>query len=428
MKILHLNTYTHHKNLSFPHYQFHKGLLKEGQESVILSAKGDINEKEILLLNKGGYVPYFGISRLMRKIFFEKFKKNTDNYFYPEWNLDNITEKQVMEKIPFIPDIIITYWTKFAFNQQLIYKLSKRYNAPVLCFMMDMAPMTGGCHYAFDCKNYYDECGGCPALNSKKAKDLSNTNWEFKKKYLDKTNITIIACSSTLVKQASKSSLFKNKKIEKLMLSVDENVFNPKNKVKAQQYFNLPNGKKIIFFGAASLKNDRKGIKYLIESLNILSKNIKDTELKNDILLLVAGNSLPNLKIPFEYKHVGYLKTQKELALAYQASDLFVCPSIEDSGPLMITQSIMSGRPVVSFDMGVAPDLVHTGETGYRAKLKDSSDLAYGIESILSMSDEDWQIVSDQCRKTGKEFCSLSSQTDSLNKILKKILKHNKDE
>jgi glycosyltransferase involved in cell wall biosynthesis len=419
MNILHLNTYTFKHNLSFPHYQFHKELLKEGNNSIILSAKGDVIEKEIILLDKLRKTPYFGISRIARKLWFEILKKNDFNYFYPEWNLDFITKNQVVKSLPFKPDIIITYWTKFAFNQKLIYKLSEYFKVPVLCFMMDMAPMTGGCHYAFDCTNYQNTCGECPALNSINEKDLSYINWKFKKKYIDNTNISLIAASSTLANQASRSSLFKGKKIEKLMLSVDENIFKPENKEKAQEYFNIPKGKKVIFFGAASLTEKRKGFKYLIEALNIMSKNINNTNLKNEnIFLLIAGNKLPKVDIPYEYMHVGYLKTQNELALAYQASDLFVCSSIEDSGPLMITQAIMSGRPVVCFDMGVAPDLVHTGYTGFRARLKDSKDLACGIELILCMSDEDWQLVSNNCRKLGLSSCSLSTQSLRLNKII----------
>lgn len=422
MNILHLNTYVHKHNLSIPCYQFHKELLKEGKNSIILAAKGDVLEKEIILLNKGSFIPYFGISRITRKIVFELMKRNAKNYFYPEWNLDYITEKQIINKLSFKPDIIITYWTKFAFNQKLLYKLSKTTNAPILCFMMDMAPMTGGCHYAYDCENYQIKCGRCPALNSNKEMDLSRINWEFKKKYIDKTNITLIACSSTLINQASKSSLYEEKKVEKLMLNIDENIFKPCNKEKVRKELGISNKKKVIFFGAASLKGRRKGMVYLIEALKILSERIDNSSLKENICLLIAGNNLGTIDIPFDYKYLGYLKIRENLAKAYQACDLFVCPSIEDSGPLMINQSIMCGRPVVSFDMGVAPDLVHSGITGYRAKLKDSQDLAHGLELILGMSEDRGRIISDNCRKLGLESCSLSNQSNRLNRIIERVI------
>ncbi len=43
-------------------------------------------------------------------------------------------------------------------------KLNKRNKCnQFLLYMMDMAPMTGGCHYAWDCEKYKMKCGGCPA-------------------------------------------------------------------------------------------------------------------------------------------------------------------------------------------------------------------------------------------------------------------------
>lgn len=421
MNILHLDTYTEKRNLSWPHYNIHKQLLEQGEKSIILSAKGNVDEKEIIILNKGSLIPYFGISRFIRKVYFEIFQRNSMHYFYPEWNLDFITEKQIVEKLPFKPDVIITYWTEFAFNQRIIHKLSKKYSAPVLCFMLDMAPMTGGCHYAFDCKNYYGKCGRCPAINSKRENDLSRRTWNFKKKYIIDTNITYVACSSTLVNQSMNSSLIKNKKVESLILGVNENIFMPIDKSLAKDYFGIPISKKVIFFGAASINERRKGISYLLESLKILFNNFGENAIKDNIMILVAGNNNDEFDMPFESKYLGYLKTEGELAKAYQASDLFVCPSIEDSGPLMINQAIISGRPVVSFEMGIALDLVHTDRTGYRAKLKDSIDLAYGIERIINLSDYEWIEMSKRCRELGLETCSIFSQTIKMNEILNRI-------
>jgi glycosyltransferase involved in cell wall biosynthesis len=55
---------------------------------------------------------------------------------------------------------------------------------------------------------------------------------------------------------------------------------------------------------------------------------------------------------------------------------------------------MMCGTPVVAFDIGVAQDLVITGETGYKAVLGDVADLANGLKQILEM---DEQAYSDMC-------------------------------
>lgn len=422
MNILHINTYTYKNNLSFPHYQYHQELLSIGENSYILSAKGDVKDNRIIILNRGILIPFFGISRFVRKLVFEILFRNKRNYFFPDWNLDCITFKQIKKKLPFKPDVILTYWTKFAFNQKLIYQLSNYYDAPVICVPPDMAPLTGGCHYSGDCVRYQDSCGKCPVLKSSSKFDISYKTWKFKKKYIDKTNLSLITSSHGIYEQSTRSSLYKKINIFKLQTSVDEEIFKPNNKQFARSFFDIPGKMKVIFFGAASLNEERKGIKYFFEALELL-KDISKSEYTNEeVFLLIAGKNLDEINIPFKYRHVGYLKTQKELALAYQASDLFACSSIEDSGPLMINQAIMSGRPVVSFNMGVAPDLVFNNRTGYIAVLKNSTDFAHGLHEILSLDENKWQEMSNNCRDLALNEYSAKEHPHKLLNVINQVI------
>ena len=173
---------------------------------------------------------------------------------------------------------------------------------------------------------------------------------------------------------------------------------------------NITTNKKVIFFGAVGLTEKRKGMHYLIESLNKLKEviNNTDSDLGNNILLLVAGGGFDEIAdlLPFESHYLGYLDNNYGIATAYQVADVFLCPSIVDSGPMMINQSIMSGTPVVSFEMGVSLDLVISGETGYRARIKDSSDMAKGIFNILKLNSEDYFRLSMRCRELALKLCS----------------------
>jgi glycosyltransferase involved in cell wall biosynthesis len=114
---------------------------------------------------------------------------------------------------------------------------------------------------------------------------------------------------------------------------------------------------------------------------------------------------------------LGLLANNEQLAAAYQAADIFVCPSIEDAGPMMINQSIMTGTPVVSFEMGVALDLVITGETGFRAKLKDSADFARGLNDILQLDDKAYRKMCSTCRELGLRLFHPSIVKEQFNKL-----------
>src|SRR6185369_3592800 len=88
--------------------------------------------------------------------------------------------------------------------------------------------------------------------------------------------------------------------------------------------------------------------------------------------------------LPFAGKYVGHLNNDITLALAYQAADVFVCPSVEEAGPMMIPEAMLCGLPVAAFETGGAPDIIKHRQTGYLATLGDSGDLTKGIHFLLT--------------------------------------------
>jgi glycosyltransferase involved in cell wall biosynthesis len=320
-----------------------------------------------------------------------------------------------------VPQVIIIFFAKNFVNAKNIYELYNKTNSSVFWVMFDMAPFTGGCHYAWNCEGYKKNCGSCPGLYSADPFDITYKNLIFKKKFIDKTNIQIIAGSEWQYRQAKESTLFRNKTVHKILISVDPAIFRPTSKLEIRTKLGIPPYKKVIFFGALGLDSDRKGMKYLLESLIILQKQIlTGTEIKDNIFLIIAGNGFDKIRdfLPFSYLNLGLLDNTYGIASAYQASDIFVCPSIEDSGPTMINQSLMCGTPVVSFKMGVAFDLVKTGETGYLAKIKDSRDLAQGIYSILSLNSIDYNKLTENCRELALRLCSPEVQIMKFESII----------
>jgi len=422
MNILHLNTHTK-GGAAKAAYRLHKNLkISNRINSKIIVAKKSFEDSDIIEVKKGFSLNYF-LSEAERVYFFIMASKGNEQgkYFRPSEIFKRYSFSQILQSLPFMPDIIITHWINYFITFEELHKLSIYTRAPIIWYLMDMWPLTGGCHYAFDCRGYENECGRCPALESNKKHDLSYKILKNKYEFAQKTNITLVSPSLYLFQQTKRSKVFSGKEIKQIMLGIDEKIFKPDVRKIARQKLNIPVEKKIILFGAQSIREKRKGYKYFIEALNILKGLLGDkSELLNDIVIIIAGAK--SLKLPFPEYYLGILEEDEDLVLAYQAADVYVSSSVEDSGPMMINESIMCGTPVVSFDIGVALDLVYTGKTGYRAKLKNSLDLSQGIKFILDLTERKAQEMRDNCRNLALKKCSTKIQRDEFIELFASLL------
>lgn len=401
-------------------YRLHRNLKASGNNSKMIVKRKTVSDADII---------QYPLSSILRRAWNRartpSVLSRTDpkyHFYSDSVKVNYVSAELLLEQIPFNPDAIIVLWVSQFINPKNVYELNKTTGAPVLWYLMDMAPFTGGCHYAWNCDGYQKTCGTCPALHSSSTRDISYQNFKRKLHYFRQTNLTLVSGTSWLTKQAGQSALFKGKRIEQIMLGIDSDVFRPLDRSIGRTILDLPMDKKIIFFGAKEVGEERKGGKYMVEALRTLSTSLPD-DIKGNILLVIAGkndnDAFTDIFLP--HKFVGFLNDDRILALAYQAADVFVCPSIEDSGPMMINEAIMCGTPVVAFDMGVAPDLVYNGKTGYRAKLKDSKDLAKGIAKILNLNNDEYIEMSRNCRQLGLELCSPKVQVEGFERLFKEV-------
>lgn len=406
---------------------FNEILNKAGHQSLLLVKNSKIDNNNVIIF-ENKIESFLGKLIPKTKAEFQKLfkQKNICKDFDPIYSFFNKNEhknfqssKKILSKIPFVPDVIILHSISGFINSLTINELAKETNAKILWLSMDNAPLTGGCHYTWDCTGFYTDCSNCPAIHRKSRKHLAERNLALKGSNLP-DNIEIITASELDKLKSLKSLLFKSKKNHKLLFPIDENKFKSGNKLRLKDFFGIPNYKKVIFFGASTFTNIRKGNQYFIDSIGHFQNLLKNEGKKiNDFLILIVGHgddkSFSQVEIPL--LKIGYL-SEENLIKAYQSSDIFVSTTLEDSGPLMVNQAIMCGIPTVSFGIGVADELVITGITGYKAEYKNSMDIAYGINYLTSLSVHEMKTISTNCRKLGLEKFSLNEAIKEINHIL----------
>lgn len=409
MNILHINSFSSKSKSTFPHIVIHDELLRIGKNSQVLSYSGDYVGSNVSYLKKS-HNSKINFSRYIRKLVF--FKDNT-RHFYPEWNLDLISTRSIESKLLFKPDLIIVYWSKFFFNSNLIHSLAKKYNSTVFYYLLDMAHLSGGCHYSKGCNNYQLGCGNCPALVFPHIYDISKRTFSYKRHYITLMNPGLIIPSNELMKQTSKSLLWRDKKQKKILLSVDGGIFYPSSseKIIKIKYKLAPNDK-VILFAASKIDDPRKGFK---EYHTALTKIIEeDPKILDSSILLFLGSKLPKIDDKFKYTHIDYTNNQQDLADIFRLADIYVNASIEDSGPLLLNQAVMSGLPIVSFDTGVASDLIEDNINGLIAKDKNSDSLAASLIKMLKLNKSELEEMKKKSRDIGIKRLSVSTQVNEI--------------
>ena len=277
-------------------------------------------------------------------------------------------------------------------NIQKIFDSGK----PVVWTMHDMWPCTGICHHARGCEKYQSECHNCPFLyKGGGTNDLSHKVLLKKRNIYKNADVTFVACSKWLTSLAEKSVLLEGHDVINIPNPISTYVFRPEDKSVARERCHLPQDKKLILFGSVKISDKRKGIDYLIEACQKLSKQHLET--LQQIEVVVFGNHSEQLResLPFPVKVLNFVNDERKLKDIYNAVDVYVTPSLEENLPNMIMESMACGTPCVGFNVGGIPEMIDHQQNGYVAQYKSADDFATGI--YWSIYTADAQELSKAC-------------------------------
>lgn len=316
---------------------------------------------------------------IVQNIYVEKYCYYNDDETKSEFEIGEIK--------PFIkikPDIIFGGWISLFVNLNTIGLLGKLYSSTCYVIMNDMAPLTGGCHYNWECDGYKKDCSNCPAIEGTDNSKRSQENLLSKKKSIEKYNIQVIAGSKANIIDIKSSILYKKQKnITHINGILDFTLYNSKKRTIAKTVFDLPIQSKVILGGASFLNEKRKGFDLLEKVFAQLNKTLILRN-KEVTFLLLGRNNVYNFKFSnINLKEYNNISDKILFPLFYQAADVYVSPSIQDTGPAMVVEALACGTPVVGFDIGFVNDFVVNGKNGYIVPNYDVTLFAEKIYDIL---------------------------------------------
>lgn len=365
-------------------YWMHLALLQEGINSTVLtnSFKKNLGQN-VTSVSSGKVSKLKSILREEIDSGLSIFYKNREKKIFSTGVVGYNFTKTIQYKEA---NIVHLHWVNNGFvNMKHLAKVKK----PIVWTLRDMWPMTGGCHYSYECENYNSGCGCCKQLNSHKKNDLSRMVLRRKQKLIPK-NTTLVGISNWISEVARKSYLFNGFDIRTIFNGINTDEFIPIEKNIAKQSLGILSDKTLILCGACSLKERYKGFSKYIEAMNYLDRS--------KYLLCFFGNLDESevSKLGFEFINFGYLHDILLMRLVYSAADIFVAPSIMEAFGKTLVESLACGTPVVCFDATGPQDIIDHKVNGYKAEPFNCEDLAEGINWISKNKDSSQLILSSR--------------------------------
>ncbi len=410
MNILFINTTDGASGANMLAYKLKKGLEKHGNNVSMFVKRKYSQDESVFLINKKNRLLKI-LSKLVKKDLnsilyyrFHDFLKNDIEYF----NNDELLNSQELKKA----DIVHCHSLhNNYFNLKNLEKISKI--KPVVWTLHDMWAFTP--HEAWIIK---DKNGNTkfsmqtkPPLSEKKRKYF----FKKKKEIYSNSNLNIIAISKWMQNKI-RNSILQKQKISLIYNGINENIFKPINKKIARQKLNLPQDKKIIMFIANVGKNNKqKGWPYAQKVINHYSNN------KDILFLCIGGNKRDNLLSNQNIKYIEYIKDESLINLYYNASDMFLNPSLVESFSLVLAQALATGTPIVTFPVGLAHEL-SSEKIGYIAKYQDSQDLITGIDYTLNLDQAKIEKISRKSREIVTEKFTQNKMVENYIKLYNQIL------
>jgi glycosyltransferase involved in cell wall biosynthesis len=367
MKVLHINQSDISGGAAIAGYRLHQGLLSQGVDSKLLVGTVQTSSDRVASTPSRKYRTENQIVRVTGSLGL--------NYLHLISTFD-------IPKHRFYQNSDILNFHNLHngyFNYLAIPSLTK--SKPAVFTLHDMWSFTGHCAYSYDCDRWKIGCGKCPYLDIYPDVQRDNTRleWKLKNWVYSGSNLTIVTPSRWLFEQA-KQSMLNHFPIHHIPYGIDTEAYQPLDQELCRSMLGISAGKKVLMFGAESLKDSRKGRELLLKSLQSLPES-----LKVETVLLTLGNSGEEISevVGMATLNLGYVSGDRLKAVAYSAADLFIFPTRADNLPLVLQESMACGTPMVSFKIGGVPDLVRPGITGYLAAPEDVQDFCNGIVQLL---------------------------------------------
>jgi glycosyltransferase involved in cell wall biosynthesis len=261
------------------------------------------------------------------------------------------------------------------FDLRSLAPVSRR--VPVVLNLLDCWMLTGHCAYPVGCPRWEHGCGTCPDLSLPPAlrRDATWVNWRRKRAIYRRARFFVTVGSQWLAQRLERSILAPAvEECRAIPYGVDLATFRPALQLPARQALGIPPDAFSVLF-VANLGRDNPYKDY--PTLRAAMEELARDRPSRPVHFLVVGKDGPTERLgDLVIRHAPYLRSAAEVAMCYQAADLYLHAAREEAFGLVIAEAMACGLPVVATAVGAIPEVIDDGRDGLLVSARDPGAMA----------------------------------------------------
>ncbi len=201
--------------------------------------------------------------------------------------------------------------------------------------------------------------------------------------------------------------------IEVIFNGVDAEKFHPRNKElyrrEIRKKYSIPYDAFVVLFVGSGF--ERKGVEFLLKAVEMVSNPLT--------VLIVGKGSEKKFKNLIKRQRVVFCGPQRDIHKFYDASDIFVFPTIYEPFGNVHLEALASGLPVITTRRSGASEIIKNGIQGFI--IDEPENVGQIAEKIMFLMNKDEnRTMSILARKLAERF-SFEAHIDAMMKFYQKI-------
>ena len=239
---------------------------------------------------------------------------------------------------------------------------------PTVITLHDPFFLAGHCVHHFDCTKWKSHCADCPYLNElfPLTSDYSALNFDLKKQSIQMSNITAIVASKWMENKVIQSPIWNGKKVYFLPFGINQEIFKFTETSLARRKLGLPDNCKVLFFRSDS--GSFKGLDIIKDALLKIGN-------QDNIILITVGEKgiLKELNKVFQIFEYGWINNDLLLSNIYQACDISLMPSRQETFGMMAIEAMSCGKMVLALNAegSALPEIINSPNCGIAVREED---------------------------------------------------------